>query len=345
MMLDIEKIKQEAKEALSKITNNEEARELFRKYLGKNGEVAKVFSSLKDIAEQERQAIGKEANILKKEIERMLTEKREFLKQEFQHLEMAGERIDVTRQGIEPLMGHLHPLTLVQREVGDIFQSMGFEIVQGPEMETEWYNFDALNMPKDHPVREMQDSFWLRQNELKVKSEKLKVKKKSQKMLMRTQTSAVQVRYMEKHTPPLRIIAPGRIFRNEATDATHECQFYQVEGLMVDKDISVANFKAIIEDFLERFFQTDIDIRLRPSFFPFTEPSFEIDAKRKRGKWLELMGAGMVNQNVFLAAGYPRNKYQGFAFGVGLDRLAMLKYNINEIRLFYQNDLRFLNQF
>ncbi len=329
-MLDLNKIKEEAKEALSKIASNEEAQELFRRYLGKDGEVAKVFSSLKDAAEQERQVIGKEANILKKEIERLLEEKKDLLRREMRRLETAGDGIDVTRPGVRPEVGHLHPLTLVQRQVAAIFQSMGFEIAQGPEMETEWYNFDALNMPKDHPVREMQDTFWL---------------KGDKKMLMRTQTSAVQVRYMEKHTPPLRIIAPGRIFRNEATDATHECQFYQVEGLMVDKNITAANFKAVIEEFLERFFQTDVEIRLRPSFFPFTEPSFEIDAKRKGGKWLELMGAGMVNQNVFAAAKHPRNKYQGFAFGVGLDRLAMIKYGINEIRLFYQNDLRFLKQF
>ncbi|MEK9153346.1 MAG: phenylalanine--tRNA ligase subunit alpha [Patescibacteria group bacterium] len=329
-MLDLNKIKEEAKEALDKITNNEEAQEIFRRYLGKNGEVARVFALLKEVAMEERQTLGQEMNELKKEIEVLLAEKKELFKKELKRLETMGDEIDLTRPGIKPLMGHLHPLTLVQRQVAEIFQSMGFEIAQGPEMETEWYNFDALNMPKDHPVREMQDTFWLKGN---------------QKMLMRTQTSAVQVRYMEKHTPPLRIIAPGRIFRNEATDATHECQFYQVEGLMVDQNISASNFKAVIEEFLERFFQTDVEIRLRPSFFPFTEPSFEIDAKRKGGKWLELMGAGMVNQNVFAAAKYPRDKYQGFAFGVGLDRLAMLKYNINEIRLFYQNDLRFLRQF
>ncbi|MDD5750305.1 MAG: phenylalanine--tRNA ligase subunit alpha [Candidatus Pacebacteria bacterium] len=329
-MLDIEKIKQEAKDALAKIASNEEAQELFRKYLGKNGEVARAFALLKDMAVEERQTVGREVNELKKEIEALLAEKKELLKKELKRLETMGDEIDITRPGIKPVMGHLHPLTLVQRQVAEIFQSMGFEIAQGPEMETEWYNFDALNMPKDHPVREMQDTFWL---------------KGESKMLMRTQTSAVQVHYMEKHTPPLRIIAPGRIFRNEAIDATHECQFYQVEGLMVDKNICAANFKAIIEEFLEKFFQTDVDIRLRPSFFPFTEPSFEIDAKRKGGKWLELMGAGMVNQNVFEAASYPRDKYRGFAFGVGLDRLAMIKYGINEIRLFYQNDLRFLKQF
>ncbi len=329
-MIDIEKIKQEAKEALTKITNNKEAQDFLHKYLGKDGEVAKVFAMLKSLAEQERQNVGKEANLLKKEIEQLLEEKKEFLKQEIRKIEARNEKFDASQPGIKPCFGNLHPLTLAQRQVCWIFQSMGFEIAQGPEMETEWYNFDALNMPKDHPVREMQDTFWL---------------KDAQKLLMRTQTSAVQVRYMEKRTPPLRIIAPGRIFRNEATDATHECQFYQVEGLMVDKNITAANFKAIIEEFLERFFQTNVEIRLRPSFFPFTEPSFEIDAKRKGKGWLELMGAGMVNQNVFVAAGYPRNKYQGFAFGCGLERLAMIKYNIPEIRLFYQNDLRFLKQF
>jgi len=359
-MLDIEKIKQEAKEGLEKVADLQGWQAMFRRYLGKDGEVARAFSSLKNLAENERQNIGKEINALKKEIENLLEEKKQALKQEIKRLELASEKIDVTRPGIKPEIGHLHPLTLVQREVAEIFQSMGFEIAQGPEMETEWYNFDALNMPKDHPVREMQDTFWLRQNVSNLKSQISNLKsakeEKSERLLMRTQTSAVQVRYMEKHTPPLRIIAPGRIFRNEATDATHEAQFYQVEGLMVDKNISAANFKAIIEEFLEKFFQTDVDIRLRPSFFPFTEPSFEIDARRKPrtrassvqgsgGDWMELMGAGMVNQNVFVAAGYPRNKYQGFAFGVGVDRLAMVKYQIKEIRYFYQNDLRFLKQF
>ncbi|MEK7103780.1 MAG: phenylalanine--tRNA ligase subunit alpha, partial [Patescibacteria group bacterium] len=210
-------------------------------------------------------------------------------------------------------------------------------------------NFDALNVPKDHPARDMQDTFWLRQN-VPTNNKKQITNNKSEKLLMRTQTSPVQIRYMESHQPPLRIIVPGRVFRNEATDAKHGAQFYQLEGLMVDKEVSASNFKAIIEDFLKRFFKTNIEMRLRPGFFPFTEPSFEIDVKRPGGKWMEVMGGGMVHPNVFKAAGLnafvkPGLGWQGFAFGFGIDRLAIIKYKISDIRLLYQNDLRFLTQF
>ena len=258
------------------------------------------------------------------------------------------EKIDVTRPGKKITTGHLHPLTLVQREVLEIFQSMGFSVVLGPELETEWYNFDALNIPKDHPARDMWDTFWL-------KPECQMSNVKSQKFLLRTHTSPVQIRYMEKYNPPLRIVVPGRCFRHEATDASHDIQFYQLEGLMVDENVSAANFRAIIEEFLRRFFKEPVEIRLRPSYFPFTEPSFEIDVKinskvkSQKSKllkdWTELLGAGMVHPKVFEAAGLNPKEWQGFAFGVGLDRLAMLRYKINDIRLFYSGDLRFLNQF
>jgi len=219
---------------------------------------------------------------------------------------------------------------------------MGFSIVEGPEMETEWYNFDALNIPKNHPARDILSlgkTFYLKNQGL-----------------LRSQTSSVQVHYMEKNSPPLRIIAPGRIFRAEATDASHETNFYQLEGLMVDKNISVANFKAIIEEFYQKFFAKPVKIRMRPSYFPFTEPSFEVDllcinclgkgcsACQKTG-WMEMMGAGMVHPQVFKNSGLNPKFWQGFAFGMGLDRLAMMKYKINDIRLFYSGDLRFLNQF
>jgi len=238
-------------------------------------------------------------------------------------------------------------LTLAQRRVIDIFQSMGFSVIKGPEVETEWYNFDALNVPKNHPARDIQDTLWIRQKKKKLAQENL---------LLRTQTSPVQIRYMEKHNPPLKIIVPGRVFRNEATDVSHECHFYQCEGLMVDKNISVANFKAVIEAFLRKFFNKNIKLRLRPGYFPFTEPSFEIDinCQNCKGKgcsvcqktgWIEIMGAGMVHPNVFKAAGLNSKNWQGFAFGIGIDRLAMKKYRINDIRLFYSGDLRFLKQF
>ena len=252
---------------------------------------------------------------------------------------MKRANFDVTVPGKKISQGHLHPLTLVKKEIEDIFQAIGFAVVEGPEIETEHYNFDALNIPKDHPARDMWDTFYLKSGQL-----------------LRTHTSPVQIRYMEKHHPPFRIIAPGRIFRHEATDASHEINFYQVEGLMIGKNITAVNFKAIIQEFVFRFFNKKAAIRLRPSFFPFTEPSFEVDVACLvcKGKgcrvcsktgWLELIGAGMVHPNVLKAGGINPNDWQGFAFGMGMDRLAMMKYKIDDIRLLYSGDLRFLKQF
>jgi len=353
--MDLNELKNRAKEEIEKIIDLKEADDFFKKYLGKSGEIAQVFDSLKDLAVEEKKAIGKEANMLKKEIKEFFNAKKDELKNTSKQIDLGQreEKIDITQPAKKMQRGHLHPLTLAMNEACCIFQTMGFEIAQGPELETEWYNFDALNVPKDHPARDMQDTFWLRQNELKVQSAKLKVGEgnyKSEKLLMRTQTSPVQIRYMESHQPPLRIIAPGRVFRNEATDAKHGAQFYQLEGLMVDKEVAACNFKAIIEDFLKRFFKTNIEMRLRPGFFPFTEPSFEIDVRKPDGNWMEIMGAGMVHPNVFKSAGLNISVksglgWQGFAFGVGIDRLAIVKYKITDIRLLYQNDLRFLNQF
>jgi phenylalanyl-tRNA synthetase alpha chain len=232
----------------------------------------------------------------------------------------------------------------VQTEIEDIFTSMGFEIADGPEVETEFYNFDALNMPTNHPARDMQDTFWV------------KTEEGAKRIALRTQTSSAQVRYMEKYQPPIRIIVPGRCFRREATDSTHEHTFHQFEMLVAGSDISVANFKYIGEQFFSKFFKQEVKVRLRPSYFPFTEPSFEFDISctmcaglgcpgcRNAG-WLEIGGAGMVNQNVFVAAGYPRNAYQGFAWGFGLERLAMMKYKIDHVSLFHGGDLRFIKQF
>jgi len=267
---------------------------------------------------------------------------------------------DVTAPGKKNSAGHLHPITLVKREVEDIFERLGFSVVEGPEIETEWYNFDALNIPKNHPARDMWDTFWLSQNERKAQNihspspgKEYKIK---ERLLLRTHTSPMQIRYMEKHNPPLRIVVPGRVFRYEATDASHEINFYQIEGLMVDKEISVANFKAIMERFFQMFFKRPVKIRLRPSYFPFTEPSFEIDISclvcqgkgcsicSQRG-WLEMAGAGMVHPKVFKAVKLNPRNWQGFAFGLGLDRLAMMKYKIDDMRLLYGGDLRFLEQF
>ena len=241
---------------------------------------------------------------------------------------------------------HINPITRVIDDIVRIFSEMGFELREGPEMEREHYNFDALNVPKDHPARDMHDTFWLKQNI------------DGERMLMRTHTSPVQIRYMEKNKPPVKIICPGRVFRNEATDARHEMIFHQFEGLLVDKNISLASLKYVLNNFFDKFFGKDVDIRFRPSYFPFVEPGVEVDVlcfkcsgKNKTCKvcggngWLEVMGAGMVHPKVLNNVGINTNEYGGFAFGGGVDRLAMLKYGIDYIRLFYSGDLRLVNQF
>ncbi len=238
-----------------------------------------------------------------------------------------------------PKKGHLHPITVAIREIHTIFASMGFEFAQGPELETEFYNFDALNIPHDHPARDMQDTFWTKTPKGFVKNEK-----KSDKPVLRTHTSPVQVRYMESHTPPYRIIVPGKVFRNEATDATHEAQFFQVEGLAIDKNISLAEIKGTLLKFYKTYFGENVELRFRPSFFPFTEPSVEVDIRYK-DKWLEVMGGGLIHPNVLQASGVDSDKWQGFAFGGGIDRLIILKYGVDDIRQFYSGDLRFVNQF
>ncbi|MBZ1345032.1 MAG: phenylalanine--tRNA ligase subunit alpha [Candidatus Nealsonbacteria bacterium] len=252
------------------------------------------------------------------------------------------DRFDITVPGKKIKIGHLHPLTITKRKCEEIFQSMGFSIIEGPDIETEWYNFDALNIPKDHPARDLWDTLWL--------------KDKGAKLLLRTHTSPVQVRYMEKNNPPLRIIVPGNIYRHEATDASHEFQPFQIEGLMVDKKISVANLKAIVREFFRRFFEKDVKFRLKPDYFPFVEPGFDVGISCvickgkgclvcKKSGWLEVAGAGMVHPNVFKNSKLIPRDWQGWAFGFGLERLTMLKYKINDIRLFRSGDMRFLQQF
>ena len=236
--------------------------------------------------------------------------------------------------------GHLHPITQAIREIYTIFSQLGFELASGPELETEFYNFDALNVPKDHPARDMQDTFWIDSEAART----LDDNGKSMRRVLRTHTSPGQIRYMETHKPPFRMIIPGKVFRNEATDATHEAQFYQVEGLVVDKHISLAHLKATLEKFFKLYLGPDVEIRFRPSFFPFVEPGVEVDIRWK-DKWLEVMGAGLVHPNVFKAAGFDADVWQGFAFGGGIDRLVMLKYGTDDVRQFYSGDLRFVNQF
>lgn len=343
-------MRDEAVVAIAEAQDSGKLNDLRVKYLGRKSEFNAMLKGIKDLSQEEKKEVGPFANGVKRELEELLTSKeREITAKNFG---TDAEKIDVTIPAKKQKRGHMHILAQVQYEIEDIFTSMGFEIADGPEVETEFYNFDALNMPAHHPARDMQDTFWLKSGKLKVKSEK----NDSERVALRTQTSSVQARYMEKHKPPFRIIAPGLVFRREATDTTHEHTFYQFEALIVGDDINVANMKYVAQEFFSRFFKKDVKVRLRPSYFPFVEPGFEFDitctvcggkgcSACRGGGWLELGGAGMVNQNVFIACGYPRNKYQGFAWGFGLERLAMMKYKIDDVRLFHSGDLRFINQF
>ncbi len=335
--MNLEILSVEAKKQINHTENMKELDRIYKQYLGKKGEITKILRSLKDLQEDERKIKGKLANQIKKEIELSLQEQKKKL--EITNYCKQDQEIDITVPGKKIILGHIHPLTIIIRQAQEIFQNMGFSIIQGPEVETEWYNFDALNIPKDHPARDLWDTFWLKN-----------------KLLLRTHTSPVQIRYMEKHQPSFRIIAPGRVFRHEASDASHDVQFYQIEGLMVDKNISVANFKAVAKEFFQKFFNKEIKIRTRPGFFPFVEPGLEIDISCinckgkgcsvcKKTGWLEILGAGMVHPNVLKSVGLNSKFWQGFAFGMGLDRLAMMKYKIDDIRLFYSGDLKFLEQF
>jgi len=346
---DLNDLKEKAIRAISEAVDLEALERLRVAYFGRKGKMAEILSQLKNMAIQERAKAGQEINRLKKEIEAAMESKKQEL---FAWRDAAKEWIDVTMPGKKLPRGHLHPRTIIIRKMEEIFQSLGFSVVDGPEIETDFYNFQALNIPPDHPARDMQATFYINGGDNK-KETPISL---SQNRVLRTQTSPVQVRYMERHQPPLRIIVPGRVFRRDATDASHDCQFYQLEGLMVDKEISVANFKAVLLEFFKRFYGQSVKIRLRPSYFPFTEPSFEVDMSCTvcAGKgcrvcshsgWLETAGAGMVHPNVFLAAGYKPRLWQGFAFGFGIDRIVMMKYKINDIRLLNSGDLRFLRQF
>lgn len=309
------------------------------KYLGRKSQLSEVMAAVKDLPAERKREVGKHANEARVFLEAALADKRIELEAKGAH----DNSIDVTRPGVKRHTGHLHPLTRVEDDIKRIFLSMNFSAVEGPEIETERYNFDALNIPANHPAREMWDTFWVKGTQ----NEKRKTKKGGMRHLLRTHTSPMQIRYMEKHVPPFQIIVPGRVFRYEATDASHEINFHQMEGLMLGKHVSLANFKYVIEEFFKRFFNDpDMQFRFRPSYFPFVEPGVEVDIKRKGdSKWLEVMGAGMVHRNVLKAVGYNPDEVQGFAFGMGTDRLAMLKYKIPDIRLFYSGDLRFIKQF
>jgi len=312
------------------------------KFLGRKSQLAELMSNLSGLSPEERKTAGMLLNEAKQTIAELVAKKRAELGLVKQKLALSR---DVTLPGIRPEIGHLSPLTYINRELVDIFKELGFEVAEGPEAETESNNFDLLNIPANHPARDQWDTFWLKQ-----------VKDGNDNTLLRTHTSPVQIRFMLAHQPPIRIIAPGRAFRYEAEDATHSAVFSQIEGLMIDKEINVAHLKATVLHFVRRILGEERNIRLRPSFFPFTEPSFEVDVSCGlcEGKgckscshkgWLELMGAGMVHPQVLRNVGIDPEVYSGFAFGAGIERLTMLKYGITDIRLFLNGDMRFIKQF
>lgn len=352
MKEQIEKIKADGEASIAAITTMADLDAWEIAYLGRKSELNTLLKGLRDLSPEEKKIVGPLGNATKQKLISLFdTKKKELLENS---IDWQAEALDITAPGRAPRAGHLHPITRLEHDIEDIFSSMGFDIADGPEVETEHYNFDALNFPKDHPSRDMQDTFWL----ASTSHGGMKGKKAMDRYLPRTHTSGVQVRYMETHKPPLRVIVPGRVFRNEATDASHEHTFHQFECLMVDVEgqVTVATFKYVAEEFFSKFFGEKVSIRLRPSFFPFTEPSFEFDiscilcsgkgcATCKQSGWLEIGGAGMVNQRVFEAAGYKRGVYQGFAWGFGMTRLAMMKYKITDIRLLMSGDLRFIRQF
>lgn len=327
----VKNLREKAEEEIGKADTLEELDHIYKKYLAqKKGKLTQVLRSLGDLPKEKRAELGQQANQTKDFIVEEIDRRKESLEEE----KGFDVDLDVTAPGEKVELGRLHPLTQIKRRARSIFKQLGFSVVEGPEVETEWYNFDALNIPEDHPARDMWDTFWIKQESGKEQG----------RLLLRTHTSPVQIRYMEQHNPPLRIIVPGRCFRHEKPDSSHDIQFDQIEGLMVAEEVSAAHFKAVIRKFLDRFFKKEVESRIRPSYFPFTEPSFEVDVKVE-DQWVETLGAGMVHPKVFNAAGYNPKRWKGYAFGIGVDRLAMMKYEIDDIRLFYENDLRFLKQF
>lgn len=338
------KFDSEIKEAVTK----DDFQRLRVEYLGRKGAMRDLLASIASLPNEEKPKAGGLINEFKNEITRILDEKtKEFGNSQLNSKQ--AQDFDITMPGVAPASGHKHPLTAVTEEICDIFVRMGFEVVQGPEVETEYHNFQALNIQIDHPSRDAFDTFFLDLNPHRKNN-------KDYNWLLRSQTSTVQIRTMEKRKPPLKIIAPGRVFRPDATDASHSFMFHQIEGLLVDKKVTFAELKGALTIFTRQMFGEKTKIRFRPHFFPFTEPSAEVDVSciicggkgcrvcSQKG-WLEVLGAGMVNPAVFKAVGYDPEKYTGFAFGMGVERLAMLKYGITDIRLFYENDLRFLKQF
>ena len=299
------------------------------RYLGKTGELTGLLKTLGQMSPEERKTIGAYINGCKNQFQTAFNSKRDALNEAKLQAQLAAEALDITLPGRAQEHGGLHPVTLTLQRVVELFHGMGFEVADGPEIEDDFHNFQALNIPANHPARAMQDTFYVENGDV-----------------LRTHTSPIQIRYMlDKKEPPIRIIAPGRVYRVDS-DATHSPMFHQAEGLWVEEGVTFADLKAVFTDFIRRFFERDdLQVRFRPSFFPFTEPSAEIDIMGENGKWLEVGGCGMVHPNVLKNVNIDPEKYTGFAFGIGLDRFAMLRYNVNDLRLFFDNDLNFLKQF
>ena len=347
MQTDLNSIRLNAEAELASVRDAEALEKWRAKYLGrKDGLVVVVLRSLAQLPVEERKRLGEAANALKADLERALESTEELLKSAATASASNDSELDVTLPGRPISTGRLHPATRTIREILAAFTSMGFQVVEGPEVELDYYNFEALNIPKGHPARDMFDTFWLDNKD----------KNGEHTMLLRTHTSPMQIRAMEKCQPPVRIVVPGKVFRYEATDATHESMFHQVEGLAVDEDVSLADLKGTLYEFARRLFGADRKVRFRCDYFPFVEPGVDmaIDCFNCGGKgcrickesgWLEIMGAGMVHPQVLERVGYDSRRYTGYAFGIGVERVAMLKYGIDDIRHFYTNDLRFLRQF
>ena len=339
MKQELELLRKRAEQELRETKDRQGLENLRIKYLGKKGELTAILKQMRELSEQERPVIGQLANELRALLEKDLTDRAAELRETETAVRLKLEQIDVTLPGKRHALGHKHPLSLELDEIKELFVGMGFDIVSGPEVEYDYYNFEALNLPKDHPARDMQDTFYITEN-----------------ILLRTQTSPVQVRTMEKQKPPIRIISPGRVYRSDAVDATHSPLFHQIEGLVVDRGVTMADLKGTLETVIKSMYGQDCVLRFRPHHFPFTEPSAEVDVQCfnchgegcrlcKGEGWIELLGCGMVHPKVLSNCGIDPEVYSGFAFGMGLERLVMRKYSIDDMRLFYENDVRFLSQF
>ncbi|MGZ5090316.1 MAG: phenylalanine--tRNA ligase subunit alpha [Burkholderiales bacterium] len=327
-MEDVDAIVKEALSLFAGIDDADALEGAKARYLGKSGAITELRKTLGKVAPDQRPAMGLRFNEAKDKLEEAVRARREAIQSNKLEARLKEEALDVTLPGRGQGVGALHPVTRTLERMETLFHSLGFEVADGPEIETDYYNFTALNQPENHPARSMHDTFYLADG----------------KHLLRTHTSPIQIRYMEQHRPPIKIIAPGRVYRVDS-DATHSPMFHQVEGLWIDEHITFADLKGVLSDFLKRFFEReDLEVRFRPSFFPFTEPSAEVDMSFGEG-WLEMGGCGMVHPTVLKNVKIDSERYQGFAFGMGLDRLTMLRYGVNDLRLFFENDLRFLKQF